>query len=65
MSNKPQVDQSICMSCELCVKMVPGVFRMDEDGLAEVYDPDGALEGEIQDAIDYCPVKCISWCAAN
>jgi ferredoxin len=61
MSRKPYVDQSICISCELCVKMVPGVFRMGEDGLAEVYDPAGALEGEIQDAIENCPVNCILW----
>jgi len=34
---------------------------MDADGLAEVYDPAGAPEAEIQGAIDNCPVLCISW----
>jgi ferredoxin len=26
-----------------------------------VYDPDGADEGAIQEAIDLCPVACIYW----
>jgi ferredoxin len=41
--------------------MVPGAFRIGEDGLAEVIEPTGASEGEIQDAIDNCPVHCIRW----
>ena len=61
MSKKLYVDKSICISCEMCVNTVPGVFRMSEDGLAEVYDPAGASEEEIQDAIDNCPVNCIHW----
>ena len=61
MSKEPWVDQGVCIGCELCVKMVPSVFRMDEDGLAEVYDANGAFEGEILDAIDNCPVNCIRW----
>lgn len=61
MSKKPIVDQEICISCRLCVEAVPGVFRMNEDDLAEVYDPFGASEMAIQEAIDGCPVNCISW----
>jgi ferredoxin len=34
---------------------------MNEDGLAEVYDPAGAPEENIQEAIDACPVACIHW----
>jgi ferredoxin len=41
--------------------MVSAVFRMGDDGYAEVYDPTGASEKEIQDAIDNCPVSCIHW----
>lgn len=55
------VDKAACISCELCVNMVPAVFRMGDDGLAEVFEPTGASEGEIQDAIDNCPVSCIHW----
>ena len=61
MAKIPYVDKSICISCELCVNMVPAVFRMSDDGFAEAYDPTGASEKEIQDAIENCPVSCIHW----
>jgi ferredoxin len=61
MAKKPYVDQDVCISCNLCVDTVPEVFRMNEDGLAEVYDPSGAPEDNIQEAIDACPVACIHW----
>jgi ferredoxin len=61
MARKPYVDQDACISCNLCVDTVPEVFRMNEDGLAEVYDPSGAPEDSIQEAIDACPVACIHW----
>jgi ferredoxin len=34
---------------------------MDDSNLAEVYDPEGASEKAIQEAIDSCPVSCIHW----
>jgi ferredoxin len=34
---------------------------MNDDGVAEVSDPAGAPEERIQEAIDGCPVSCISW----
>lgn len=61
MTGKPFVDQDVCISCNLCVDMVPEVFRMNADGVAEVFNPTGAPEGKIQEAIDSCPVACISW----
>jgi ferredoxin len=61
MAMKPLVDQEICISCELCVTTAPGVFRMNDDNLAEVFDPTGAPEELIQEAIDTCPVNCIRW----
>lgn len=61
MIGKPYVDQDACISCNLCVESVPEVFRMNSDGVAEVYNPTGAPEGKIQEAIDACPVLCISW----
>jgi len=57
----PYVDQDACISCALCVDTVPEVFRMNEDNLAEVFDPSGAPETKIQEAIDACPVACIEW----
>jgi len=61
MPKKPYVDEDICISCNLCVDTVPEVFRLNEDGVAEVYDPVGASEDSIQEAIDACPVACIHW----
>ena len=61
MARKPYVDQDVCISCLLCVNTAPEVFRMNDDNLAEVYDPFGAPEETIQEAIDACPVNCILW----
>ncbi len=61
MAKKPVVDQELCISCNLCVDTVPEVFRMNDENLAEVYDPAGASEEKIQEAIDGCPVNCIRW----
>ncbi len=58
---KPYVDQDVCIGCEVCVSSVPEVFRMTANGVAEVYDPEGASEERIQEAIDACPVSCIHW----
>jgi ferredoxin len=61
MAKQVYVDKEVCISCELCVSMVPAVFRMGDDGVAEAFDSTGASEKEIQDAIDSCPVNCIHW----
>ena len=61
MADKPYVDKSVCIACELCVNLVPTVFRIGDDGLAEVFDPQGASREEIQKAVDGCPVSCIHW----
>jgi ferredoxin len=46
----------------MCAGNLPDVFRMNDDGKAECYDPEGASEEEIQsEAIDVCPVSCIHW----
>ncbi len=61
MARTPYVDQDVCISCNLCVDLVPEVFKNNDDGLAEVYEPAGAPEEKIQEAIDSCPVSCIHW----
>lgn len=56
------VDQDACISCGLCIANVPDVFRFDDSGKAEAYDPAGANEETIQrQAVDVCPVSCIHW----
>ena len=62
MAKEVVVNQDECISCELCVNNLPDVFRMADNGKAECYNPAGASEDEIQqNAIDMCPVSCISW----
>jgi ferredoxin len=61
MAKNVNVDKDECISCGACVDTCPDVFRMDDDNLAEVFNPNGASEDEIQEAIDSCPVECIHW----
>lgn len=61
MNGKVVVDQNNCISCGLCVSTCPAVFRFDISGKSEAYSTTGASENEVQQAIDCCPVQCISW----
>jgi ferredoxin len=61
MAKIPHVEQNDCISCGLCVEVAPEVFRLNDQDLSEVYNPSGAPEEKIQEAIDSCPVQCISW----
>lgn len=61
MAKVAYVNKDECTACGLCVETVPTVFRADEEGKAEVFDPNGAPESEIQDAMDMCPAACIHW----
>ena len=55
------IDQDECIGCGNCEESCPDVFRMNDDGIAEVHDPHGATIELIQEAIDACPVECIRW----
>ncbi|MBN1886070.1 MAG: ferredoxin [Candidatus Krumholzibacteriota bacterium] len=61
MARRPYVDPDLCTGCELCVETCPDVFEMNDEDIAVVYDPKGADEEEIQEAIDNCPVEAIDW----
>lgn len=58
---KATIDRSGCIGCGLCAETCPAVFRMADDGLAEVYtDPVPAdSEASAVDAQDSCPVSVI------
>lgn len=58
---KPVVDQDMCTGCGLCPDIASETFAMNDDGVAEVIDPQGDDEDTIQEAIDTCPVEAISW----
>jgi ferredoxin len=61
MAKSPFVDQESCISCGLCVTSCPGVFRFTSAGKSEAYNPGGEPESKIQEAINGCPVQCITW----
>ena len=61
MPKKPKIDKHMCTSCGLCTELAPHTIKLDEDDLAEVYNPTGDPEDAIQEAIDSCPVEAISW----
>lgn len=61
MSKIPCVVQEERTGCGLCEDTCPEVFRLNEDGISEVHDPEGAPEEEIQEVIEICPVECINW----
>lgn len=59
---RADIDREGCISCGLCESICPKVFRMGEDGPAEVYvDPIPTEEEESAvEACDSCPVGAIS-----
>ena len=62
MENKfPVVDQEKCIGCGLCVTIASESFDFVDSGKAEVIDPRGNSEEEIQEAVDSCPVDAIRW----
>jgi len=61
MAKKLFIDEDECIGCGACVDSCPDVFIMNDDNIAEISNPDGASEEEIQDAIEGCPVECILW----
>jgi ferredoxin len=61
----PVVDQDTCISCGLCISICPAVFRFNSNNKSECFNAAGATEADIQNAIDSCPVECISWKQQN
>lgn len=71
MARIPAVDKDCCIGCEVCTQICPEVFRMCDDDhhshahghdhKSEVYNPTGAPEAKIEQAMDSCPCACIYW----
>jgi ferredoxin len=59
---KATIDREGCISCGLCASICPQVFRMADDGSAEVYaDPiPESAEDAAKEARDSCPVSVIT-----
>ena len=59
---KATLDRSGCISCGMCADTCPEVFRMAEDGVAEVHREDVPKEAEESavEAQEGCPVSVIT-----
>lgn len=56
------VDEVTCIGCRHCAHVARNTFFIEPDyGRARVVRQDGDPEAIIQEAIDTCPVDCISW----
>lgn len=56
------VSQDVCIGCGLCTSTAEEVFRMNDDGKAEVYNTvSEETKDAVQEAIDSCPVNAIEW----
>lgn len=56
-----KVDKSKCIGCGLCASIAPEVFKLGDDGLAYVKDPNGdkKFASKVKEAVDSCPVQAI------
>ncbi|MEG0944730.1 MAG: ferredoxin [Angelakisella sp.] len=49
-----------CIGCGLCANTCPNIFRMTDEGVAEVYaQPNPDEESTAKEAADGCPVSVI------
>ena len=56
------VDERKCIGCTYCSSVATNTFAMEpEQGRARAFRQDGDSDELIQEAIDTCPVDCITW----
>ncbi|MEL6381775.1 MAG: ferredoxin [Cyanobacteria bacterium J06626_18] len=56
------VDELTCIGCKHCALVARNTFYIEPDyGRARAIRQDGDPEELVQEAIDTCPVDCISW----
>ena len=54
------IDRDVCMGSGNCVYGAPGVFDLDDKGVAIVLDPTASPEDKVILAAKNCPTRAIS-----
>jgi ferredoxin len=54
------IDRDVCIGSGNCGFEAPGVFTLDDDGIAVVVDASAAPEDKVMAAARKCPSKAIS-----
>jgi len=57
---KPVIDQEECVGCGVCESVYAEAFKLGEDGKAHVIKTKDLDKQKLKEAIDQCPVQCIS-----
>ena len=55
-----KIDRDLCMGSGNCGFWAPGVFDLDDDGIAVVLDPAAQPEDKVLLAAQGCPTQAIS-----
>jgi len=56
---KIKIDKELCVSVGSCVAIAGKTFKLDEDGIVTIINPDGDDEQTILAAAQSCPTKAI------
>ena len=54
------IDRDVCMGSGNCSFWAPGVFDLDDDGIAVVVDPNAQPDDKVILAAQGCPTQAIS-----
>jgi ferredoxin len=55
-----EIDRQVCMGSGNCQFWAPGVFDLDDEGVAYVVDPTAAPEDKVVLAAQGCPTQAIA-----
>jgi ferredoxin len=55
-----EIDRDVCMGSGNCTYEAPGVFDLDDDGVAVVVDVTAAPEDSVAAAAEGCPTQAIT-----
>lgn len=56
----PVIDYAACEGCGACEALCPEVFQLKDDDKAYVINPEACSTCDCQEAVDSCPVECIT-----